>query len=279
MLKFGVMKYSLIFIICIFHTNAQNTHSSIGNKIKSTEVYNYNKEPNKKEPELTFLSGKFLDNYDETGRRTESIYYDAKGKITQRTVFGYDSLGHLSWENQYFSTGRIKYRYVYINDKSGKVLEEHMYKSNGTLDRKWVRTYDEKGNNIEEDVYNMILGSEPIKRVYKYDNNGNRTEGMTYPPYKGFVPSNKFTNSYDDKNQMIEETSYGPNNSITVFYFEYDNHGNRVQIIQNGISIKYSSSQCDTYLYKYDEKGNWIEKIQYTDDKPNSKQVRKIEYY
>ena len=265
-------------MVCVFHTFAQNPNLS-KSKIKSTDIYNYSKEPNKEGSELTFLSDKFYSYYDEAGIKIKFVHYDAHGKIAQINVLGYDSLGHKGWENQYFATERIKYRYVYINDKSGKLLEEYMYKSNGTLDRKWVYIYDEKGNNIEEDVYNEKIGNAPLKRVYKCDDKGNRTEGITYNPYRGFASSNKFTNFYDDKNQLIEETSYGTNGSIDVFYNEYDTDRNIVQSIHNSIGIKYSSSQCDTYKYKYDEKGNWIEKLQYTDDKPAFKQVRKIEYY
>ncbi|MCI0486262.1 MAG: hypothetical protein L0229_06645 [Blastocatellia bacterium] len=66
-----------------------------------------------------------------------------------------------------------------------------------------VPAYDDKGNMIEEITYDDLSGSFLSKAIFKYDENGNRTESAYYGP-----DGLSFIRRYDAKGREIEEASY-----------------------------------------------------------------------
>jgi hypothetical protein len=158
----------------------------------------------------------------------------------------------------------------------GNQIEQLMFKSNGSLDRKWVYLYDKKKYLIEESVYSAagVLG---FKRIYKNDGLGNRIEANGYKPDGSPQPGMKYTNQFDDKNNIREEKIYKANEALELtFKFKYDDKGN---IIEENQLQPNGDVGCKTYKYEFDIEGNWIKKIEFRDDKPISVTERKIEYF
>ena len=89
-----------------------------------------------------------------------------------------------------------------------------------------------------------------MKLTFKYDYKGNLIESNWYYSDGNF--NSKFTYKYDDKGNEIERNLYKSDGSLDV--------------------------KC-TYKYEYDEKYNWIKKIEYRNRIPKFILEREIEYY
>ncbi|CEN52128.1 conserved exported hypothetical protein [Capnocytophaga canimorsus] len=109
--------------------------------------------------------------------------------------------------------------------------------------------YNEQGNLIEANRYNSD-GNLYGKWTYKYDTNGNRIEA----------------NSYNSDGSLSGKTA-----------FKYDTNGNRIEA--NRYNSDGSLYATDIYTYEYDKYGNWVKRIMYNNDKPESIDEREIEYY
>ena len=84
--------------------------------------------------------------------------------------------------------------------------------------------------------------------------------------------------TYDDKGNMIEISSYNSDGSLAIKYiFEYDDKGNKTER-----SIYNSDGSLDSkyiYEYEFDNKGNWINVIIYSKGVATGIQEREIVYY
>ena len=109
--------------------------------------------------------------------------------------------------------------------------------------------YDKKGNNIETNSYNSD-GSLGFKYIYKYDEKGNKIEVNIYDSDGNL--NFRWIYKYDEKGNMIEDNKY---------WFD----ANLADVI--------------TYKYEFDKKDNWIKKIEYRDNHPETITEREIEYY
>lgn len=84
--------------------------------------------------------------------------------------------------------------------------------------------------------------------------------------------------TYDDKGNMIETSSYNSDGSLAIKYiFEYDDKGNKTER-----SLYNSDGSLDSkyiYEYEFDNKGNWINVIVYSKGFATDIQEREIVYY
>jgi YD repeat-containing protein len=219
-------------------------------------IYKYDKNDNLIEENEYNLDGS-LDSkntykYDDKGNLVEKNEYDADGNLDDKDTYKYkyDDKGNLI-EKIHDNTDVGKYTYKY--DYKGNIIEENQYYSDGNLYLKSI--YNDKGNMIEEDCYFSY-------NTYTRDNKGNEIKndsGITY----------KATYKYNDKGNMIEMNKYYPYGGC--WGTKYDNKG-------NGTSGSFSNWEY-TYKYEYDEQGNWIKMITYTDGYPDEVTERTINYY
>lgn len=165
--------------------------------------------------------------YDEKGNRTESISFDSNGNLKYKTIYRYNANHKVIEESLISPIGKVICRDVYDYDKNGnRVLWDHYY-SDGRLVSKIIKKYDDRNNPIYFETWGISDGK--------------------------LLLENKSKRTYDLNNNILEETSFGPNG-------EFDG-----RII---------------YKYRYDEHQNWIERVSYSDNnKPGSILERKIEYY
>ncbi|MFJ1435169.1 hypothetical protein ACILFN_07460, partial [Capnocytophaga canimorsus] len=143
--------------------------------------------------------------------------------------------------------GRIKsFITSYIYNEQGNLIEDNRYNSDGSLSRKTACKYDTNGNRIEENWYNSD-GSLSWKTAFKYDTNGNLIEA----------------NSYNSDGSLSGKTAC-----------KYDTNGNLIEA--NGYNSDGSLYATDIYTYEYDKYGNWVKRIMYNNDKPESIDEREI---
>ena len=95
---------------------------------------------------------------------------------------------------------------------------------------------------------------------------------------EGKVTHIAFKYYYDENGREIDNIYYDAQGSITSQDAKkYNKNGD---LIENSL---YTSDGTMTgvfrYAYKYDNKNNWIEKIEYWNEYPNTITERKIEYY
>lgn len=200
------------------------------------------------------------------------LKYNEKNKIEKIESY---------YDNKLSSTTEM----VYINNKNqsqeltytDSILTKeriYNYKNDSTLtDESITEYYANKSENIESCNLRLIYSKEikiyqkdtvllEIKR-YKYDEEGNviNREILKYDDRSRLIYSEnrfknqagiyKYINKYNDRDELIEQTSYTVNNPIPL---------------------------VEKYKYKYDKKGNWIEKI-IKDKYSKGIFTREIEYY
>ena len=98
------------------------------------------------------------------------------------------------------------------------------------------------------------------KKVYKYDENGNLVEELTYSP-DGKELRVTVLNTYDSNGNLIEVIDKGKySNSTTHILYKYDAQGNMIEKLRTD-----DSDYQDWWrtLKKFDSFGNEIENIEY----------------
>lgn len=193
---------------------------------------------------------------EESGFSSRRLEYNKKNQLvkmynsTDTTKYKYDDKGLKVEENLYSNQLLLKTKYFY--DDNGNEVENKQYSGSGELSYHNKKLYNEK-NCIEEKTFGSFNDLMNIVK-YKYDNKGNQIEKIIYFNINGEEKIKKDTDKYDDKNNKIEYSHYS-----------------------NLYGEDYYSGK--TVYKKYDSKGNWIESIEYFNNKPNIFITRKIDYY
>ena len=153
--------------------------------------------------------------------------------------------------------------------KGSRIKSTH-YDANGRIEGAWIYKYDAKGNLIY--TFTSLFTS----YNYKYDDNGNLIEGIVSGDEGGPVCISTY--KYDDNGNTIEENNYNPDGSlISKITFEYDDKGNYIE--RNSYDTEGSFWEKETFKYKFDEEGNWIKRITFKNQIPESIEEREYEYY
>jgi YD repeat-containing protein len=158
----------------------------------------------------------------------------------------------ISIDRKPFLIGSVRYfsgemcEIDYKNDEHGRPVEETLYDLMGAVSFTVSIKRDGKGNPLE---YKFSDGA--IDK-YKYDSNGNR----------------------------IEWFSKSATGKTTITSYKHDERGNVVEeIVKDFFKSSYKfHDEFNTYVYRYDKQGNWIERIDYEHDIPQRMVVRTIEY-
>lgn len=198
------------------------------------------------------------------------------------------------------SYGQIQRKRLYKYNDSGKLIEVRNFNSKDEFRGKTIYRIDDKGNLIETSDFNAE-GQFMGKIIYTRDDKGNAVETNSYDSMGSL--NSKFKFKYDRKGRVLESIYYGHGGELEEeTYIKYDGKGKKteVKVITEGSviikNLKYENKEKDEltamikfenylimsktiYKYKYDENGNWIEKISIEDEKPKIIQEREFEYY
>jgi hypothetical protein len=200
----------------------------------------------------------------------------------------------------------LNWKHLVIYNKDGNKIMKKTYKLDGSLEDVYKFIYDEKGRLLEE-VGGDVAGKYLTKMIYEYDNKGGMIEDNLWAP-KYSHPIITRTHKYDEKGRLIESIdwwSYRKSKVMWKYVYEYNDNGKvsieklykddrgrikewvntSYEYNENGDKIRevIKSARFDpsiyTFKYKYDEKGNWIRRIQTDQGEPYQIMERTIEYY
>lgn len=149
-----------------------------------------------------------------------------------------------------------------VFNKHGNKIEEFWYDSNGNILLKNTYKYDRKRNIVEQN------GDFKKKFTYEYDEKGNKTKEIICDFDGGLICT--ITYVFDEKGNRTEKNVYDSNGNLE-FRYTYKDDVKEKEL--SDTKNKY------VYTYKYDQKGSWIEKIEYENDIPKIITEREIEYY
>ena len=183
--------------------------------------------------------------FDKNGKKIEKTYY-VKGKTAEKNAFKY---------------------------KGKDITEETIYNGDNSLNRRIIYKYN---NNLlsTKEVYNPE--GELMYEIFIKRNKDN--EGITevFKYHKKEVSLPKHLNLiYDYENKSGFEINFAGNAAIEI----YNKHNNKGECTESEYFQESKLQKKVTFKYKYDNKGNWIEKVGYVGDTPETIVVRKIEYF
>jgi len=183
--------------------------------------------------------------YNDNGNLKERLFFNSWGDLFEKAIYKYNKKNLLTTIDRYNSEGKRKKRYAFKYHANKKLKEEIEYRSNGKISGK--RIYDERGYCISFETYNKN-GVSKRKNIFKNDNNGNIIEEK----WSDTGNTNKY--SYNKKGNQIS-------------FVRYDSFGDIIN--------------SEYFEYEYDERGNWIKKINFEGENREVKDVtnRTIKYY
>jgi hypothetical protein len=188
--------------------------------------------------------------------RKQLYYYNEEGYLIDKIIKSYKS--------------GSRERFVY--DNKGREIEYYYYNNNDDIAQKIISDYNDSGNKTEKIYRNMDRRPEVIF-TYTYDTYGNLIELERLSPYR--EPISKNVSEFNKRNQIVKKNVYNSNGEHCEEYFY--NYNDNFFLIDE----EYYNSNGRSYKdsYKYDEKGNWIQKIIFENKIPVSYYDREIEYY
>ena len=189
----------------------------------------------------------------------------------------------------------------YDNDGSMRMIGRRDYKYDSILWRKYIYIHEKNSGNVSAAFCRNAADSLLWRLACRYDKDGNIVESCRYND-AGARESKKLY-VYDEKGNVIKITSFNGNNESTTSTHQYDENGNRTEIREydenvdlikrtvyfyNDSGLRSESHVYNdknildkrlSYDYRYDRKGNWIEKIEFLNDKAVKITERQIEYF
>jgi hypothetical protein len=212
--------------------------------------------------------------FNKKGQKIEETTTDVGGDLKNNHKISYDKSGNISSESKQTPTvnGNFITKYKY---NASKQLTKKEVTSNGRLIATHIYDYDEKGNVVKREIQKKLglLDIYNEKFDCKYDENNRLIEEIhldgTY-----YI---KTVYQYNEKDQIIHRTEYNSRGGSTYesdfVYDELDNLSTETATYKGNKTFDYS------YVYEYDNQGNWINKRSLSDEKTFSLQIRIITYF
>lgn len=190
-------------------------------------------------PEAVKKKIKEVRNVTQDSCEPDAKYPDGWKGLTWTSIYKYDSRGNRTFD--YLDNGQdVIINTTFKYDDMDSVVEEEMNHSVTTrIEHKY--TLNDKGK-IVEDAY------EGVKHTFKYDAAGNVLESAEFNGHGDLIA--KTTNTYNDKEEIVEILVYGQDPSRTVY--AYDGGGHKTQEETYDASGHLSSKT----VYMYDSAGH-----------------------
>lgn len=196
---------------------------------------------------ITYPTGRSLAyTYDAANRRTRMV--DGEGNAVN---YAYDAAGRLASLTDGAGNSIVAYTY----DTVGRLTQEQ--NGNGTVT---TYTYDTAGQLTS--IVNLATDGVVNSRFdYTYDELGRQTGANTL--------DGNWTYRYDDIGQLTGAVFASTNPEIPSqdLTYVYDNAGNRIRTVENGVTANYDTNNLNQYTtagefsYTYDADGNLISKV------------------
>jgi len=210
--------------------------------------------------------------FNKDGYITEISNFNHSGDLSQKSVYVYDGDGKVTKINKYDGDGdeigRTVYTYnnnkkvtkIVDYDKSGKInyTQKNEWDGDKVTKSQFINEYSEGNYSMNE--YN---GNTLVKSVV-YDKNGK--------------PTGEYTEFENEKMKKIVTKDF-------TISLTFNNKGLCTSIVNgqlfNTNSYYWAKGESYTYDYEYDDKDNWIKKIERKKDSQKATRifVREIEYF
>ncbi|MBP5455630.1 MAG: hypothetical protein J6Y37_03960 [Paludibacteraceae bacterium] len=213
--------------------------------------------------------------FNEKGRFSKVSQLDAMSDELSYTTYTYNQHDTLTIETSYDAEGEISEKSVYTYDEKGRVAQVVIFNNTDNLTGSRLYEYDDKTNTSTICAYSP-RGRLLNKAENKLDRNGNPAEFKLYNEENQLVNYRKEVHAKDGQLKMLTILTPSAQIVMTVT-FQYDKNGNL--LLQEGSDENGERFIPKRYEYKFDEKGNWTQKIEYEGDEAKTVTERQIEYY
>jgi hypothetical protein len=169
--------------------------------------------------------------YDDKGRETQTLFYDADGRLTNTGVTVYNDKERRAETTQINPDGSINHIQAYFYDEKGNKIRESHRNADGTARNNIFRSYDDRRRVVEEIFYDG-KGAMNHRSVMTYDDHGEKASWTVHKPDGTFVLMFKRSQAYDSKDRVTAVTYYTSDNAVTSkesFSYEDDAQGNWIK--------------------------------------------------
>lgn len=223
-----------------------------------------------------FWRGDVVIVFDEHGYKAENNTYNKVGNLSQKVIYKYNDKGKRLSRDLYNAYGKLQMKFLYVYDNKGAKKAYNSYSPTGELNDSYLYKNDDKGRMIEE-VWIKKDKSFGSKYTYEYDKMGKVAKMCQYTASEKQV-DNCTSYKYDKNGRISEIEIYNSNNSLSRrSVITYDEKGNEKEI--KYYDGKGTFLEERSYTYKFDNNGNWIERIESINQFPKSLLEREITYY
>ncbi len=191
--------------------------------------------------------------YDETGRRTKTEYFDSHDIPMHRTVTEYDGEGRILSETEFDSLGTLSGKTIYTY--AGGKETQSFYDREGALLSRIISRRDEAGRISEINEY-FGDGSFEQQEVYSYREDGQIASITVTLGDEGLISSLLYR--YSDDGILQEIQTFNAAGAVTRReFYEHDEHGNTTAIKEYEVTKKFGDianelKSMTTYAYNYE---------------------------
>lgn len=192
-------------------------------------------------------------NYDEDGNCIESITYNQDKTIKDYGKFHYDKNGNIQDEMFYDSADKLISKYTYTSDKNGNIIEQLEFNQDGELEVSHSSKYNSSSLETEHITCFYENGNRMFtKQTFEYNSNGKITKSTLYDDAKNVI--GRWLYAYNEQSSLASEEVFDAAESLT---------------------------EKRTYIYEYDNAGNWTTRTSYDGITGDAQviTVREIEYF
>lgn len=189
---------------------------------------------------------KWIYSYDGHGKRTLVTVTERDGALMSVTAFAYDEEGH----------------------QTASVEADMRGDTDGQFDSAEFRLYDERGSEVRRLLF---LSHDSVRKtVYKHHEEGRRVEKISFQDGQF---SFRYINRYDTKGDPVERFHYDAEGAfVGREAWEYDEEGNVIRTSSYGIGGSLESQF--SHRYEFDERGNWVKRIDTAEVNPRTAEGR-----
>ena len=227
--------------------------------------------------DLTYTEEIFFDRH---GLKTHAITLDEYEQYNLQCLYEHDKFGNITLADMRDADNNPIMKNVFEFDERGNMLKMESIDADNHADLTILYKNDSFGRQIQQSIYDYLGRIVRVEQT-EYIDNDKPTE-LKKLSRNILVNERDTTTSryyYDEKNQLVLQTDSSAD-YITRFEYEYDEYGNCIydkMIFTNSQQLRHTK-------YKYDNIGNWTEKIVYHVDSamveyPTFIWNREIEYY
>ena len=211
--------------------------------------------------------------YDQNGKETLEVKYNAKGRIEEKFENKYDDKGNLLEEITYLDGRDIAEHKTYERDNDGRIIKafkhyldeskdtiEYSYNDKGLLLE--VKTIDSYGEVEAKEISEYEEGKLTLREKYEYDelmekdtyvydDKGNVIENEHWTEEGGVV---KFVNEYDEQKDLVKALIYNKDEKLVAkSLYTYNDQHKIIEVVDE------NPRELNTTSIKYDKNGNALE--------------------